>query len=155
MENYKINYKFDNTHPELQKKSSNPLILLNGFFNQDIDKYRIVNANIKINSFCYILKFNILKKLLDLGYIKNDECDMNCYISFHVSELDYPRLIYFRHDGEIIKKFKLEWSPGYFSFSFNDTLLFRILRTVSNYTKEIVSICNEEISNCIKSLQIS
>jgi len=150
--NYNYTTQIDNRHPEMDRQLSKPLILLSGFHNEFQDKYGIVSAYLKSHSFCYVLKYNILKTLERENLISLDElheANLRQIILFPVNVLSYPKLIYNRHNGEIINYYKLDWCPGYFSFIFNDIILLNILKTISNNSNQIANICLNELEKLL------
>ncbi len=153
---YKYTVKCNNKHPELDRNLAKPLILLDGFYNETLDKYRFVSAYVKNDTLLYVLKYNILKILLERGIIGEDELkgrNLLPILDFPVNVVDYPNLIYHRHNGSIINSYRMEWSPGYYSFSFNEIILFNILRTVYGNPYDIVNICIEEYEKLNRSLK--
>lgn len=155
-DNYNHTIQFNNKHPELERQLSKPLILLDGFHNDVFDKYRMVSAYVKIDSFLYVLKYNILKILLEKNLIDPNELNENNLlpiIIFPVNIIDYPNLVYHRHNGEIINQYRLDWCPGYYAFIFNEIILFKIIKTLSNYKFEIAEICSNEFQKLTNSLK--
>lgn len=143
---YNYTENIDNRFPETDKQMSIPLIILDGWYNSKKFEKSFKHALIKQNSFFYVLKFNILKKLQEKKLIEDiPEEIITPYITFHVNEFTYPNLCYCKYNGLVISNYKIDYSPGYIAFILNDLINFPILnRTTSNYIREIRHICYEE-----------
>lgn len=146
LDEYTYSETIDNRFPDSDQKITKPLIVLDGWYTDIKFEKNYKHALIKPNTFLYVLKFNILKTILEKKLVEDiAEENIVPYVTFYVNDLTYPNLKYCKFNGEIISKYNIDYSPGYIAFILNDSLIFRILsKTLSSNIREIRKVCNEE-----------
>lgn len=139
-----------NNYPKSEIVISRPLIVLDGWYlGKGKPNDSIIYAYIKENSFLFVLKYNILKRLLELNLINQqeiNEVNITPYIGMSKINIAFPSLVYYKYHGAIIDDYKFEFSRGYVSITINEILIYPILpRTNSNQMWQISEICKDEM----------